>query len=199
VRSSPIPIMFQDKVMSFPELTTNRLTLTRITPTDAESLFEMFSNPDIVKFYDLEPFTNLAQAEKLIDLFESRYSSASGIRWAIRRKASGELIGTCGFNSWSEKMRNATIGYDLKQVYWNKGITTEALLEAIRVAFAGLLPCGALHRIQADTIPGNIASEKVLLKLGFKEEGTRRECAYVRGSYHDMKCFGLLRPEFNET
>ena len=185
--------------MDFPELTTARLILTKVTSADRESLYDLFSSLDVVKFYDLEPFTDLAQAEKLIDLFDSRYRSALGIRWAIRMKESGELIGTCGFNSWNEKMRNAMIGYDLKPEYWNKGITTEALLEALRAAFAGQMPCGSLHRIQADTIPGNIASEKVLLKLGFKEEGIRRESAFIRGSYHDMKCFGLLRPEFNET
>jgi ribosomal-protein-alanine N-acetyltransferase len=185
--------------MSFPEFTTNRLKLTRITPSDVESIFELFSNPDVVKYYDLEVFDARAQAEQLIRLFESRHESSLGIRWAIRPKENGELIGTCGFNSWSEKMRNATIGYDLKPEYWNRGIATEALFEIIRAAFAGLLPCGALHRIQADTIPGNVASEKVLLKLGFKEEGVRRECAYLRGSYHDMKFFGLLRSDFKET
>ena len=185
--------------MSFPEFTTNRLSLTRITSSDAESIFELFSSPEVVRFYDLEAFKERTQAETLIRLFESRRQSSAGIRWAIRIKKSGNLIGTCGFNSWSEKMRNATIGYDLKPEYWNNGIITEALIEIIRAAFAGVLPCGPLHRIQADTIPGNVASEKVLLKLGFKEEGIRRECAYLRGSYHDMKCFGLLRSCFSET
>ena len=182
--------------MSFPEFTTNRLRLTEITSSDVESIFELFSTPDVVKFYDLEAFKKRSQAKNLICLFESRYESFSGIRWAIRSKETGMLIGTCGFNSWSGKMRNATIGYDLMPEYWNKRITTEAVSEIIGAAFFGLLPCGPLHRIQADTIPGNIASEKVLLKLGFKEEGTRRECLYLRGAYHDMKGFGLLRTEF---
>jgi len=185
--------------MNFPEFSTTRLILTKIIATDSESLYRLFSNPEVVRFYDLEPFTNLAQAEKLIALFDSRYQSTSGIRWAIRTKESGELIGTCGFNSWSEKMRNATIGYDLTPDYWNRGISTEALTGVLKLAFDGMLPCGSLHRIQADTIPGNDASEKVLIKLGFKEEGIRRESAFVRGQYHDMKCFGLLRTEFNEN
>ena len=185
--------------MDFPDLTTSRLLLTRITSADCESLYNLFSNPEVVKFYDLEPFTSISQAEKLIALFEARYLSNSGIRWAIRTKTSGELIGTCGFNSWSEKMRNATIGYDLKPDYWNKGFSTEALFEILHLAFDGKLPCGSLHRIQADTIPGNVASEKVLLKLGFKEEGVRRESAYVRGQYHDMKYFGILKHEFIKT
>ena len=190
--------VFNGKSMSFPEFTTNRLTLSRITSSDVDSIFELFSSPDVVKFYDLEVFTERAQAENLIRLFESRIESSLGIRWAIRMKDSGNLIGTCGFNSWSDKMRNATIGYDLKPEYWNKGITTEALFETIRSAFAGVLACGPLHRIQADTIPGNIASEMVLLKLGFKEEGVRRECVYIRNSYHNMKCFGLLVSDFNK-
>ena len=96
-------------------------------------------------------------------------------------------------------MRNASIGYDLKPKFWNRGISTEAISEIIHAAFSGLLPCGPLHRIQADTIPGNVASEKVLLKVGFKEEGTRRECAYLKGGFRDMKCYGLLRHEFSET
>jgi [ribosomal protein S5]-alanine N-acetyltransferase len=129
----------------------------------------------------------------------SRYQSRSGIRWAIREATSDELIGSCGFNSWSEKMRNATIGYDLKRARWGKGIATEALSEIVRAAFAGLVPCGALHRIQADTIMGNVASERVLTKLRFREEGTRRQAAYLRGAYRDMKCFGLIKPDMDET
>jgi [ribosomal protein S5]-alanine N-acetyltransferase len=159
----------------------------------------MFSDPAVVEFYDLEPFKSIAEAEQLIELFESRYQSRSGIRWAIREAGSDELIGSCGFNSWSEKMRNATIGYDLKRAHWGKGIATEALSEIVRAAFAGLLPCGALHRIQADTIMGNVASERVLTKLRFREEGARRQAAYLRGSYRDMKCFGLIKPDVGET
>lgn len=184
--------------MDFPELTTPRLLLNRISATDSHPILDLFSNPEVLKFYDLEPFTEISQAEKLIALFDSRYQSSSGMRWAIRLKASGELIGTCGFNSWSEKMHSATIGYDLMPSFWNRGIATEALRAMLRAAFGGALPCGPLHRIQADTIPGNIASETVLTKLGFSEEGIRRDAIYIRGQYKDMKSFGLLKPEFND-
>jgi len=52
------------------------------------------------------------------------------------------------------------------------------------VALAGILPCGPLHRIQADTVPGNYRSEELLRKLGFKEEGLRRDAGYWKGRYH---------------
>jgi [ribosomal protein S5]-alanine N-acetyltransferase len=189
-------MLTMEERVEFPELRTARLKLTRIGLQDAPAVLEMFSHPDVVRYYDLELISQIAQAQALIELFESRHRAQAGIRWAIRMSSTAELLGTCGYNSWSAKMRNATIGYDLKRAHWGKGIATEAVREAIRAAFAGRLACGPLHRIQADTIPGNLASESLLLKLGFKEEGTRRECAYLRGEYHDMKCFGLVRPDF---
>jgi len=185
--------------VEFPELSTARLKLTRISSPDAPAVFEIFSHPDVVRYYDLEPFTQITQAEELIELFESRHRARSGIRWAIRLGSTDELVGTCGYNSWSGKMRSATIGYDLKRTHWGKGIAAEAVVEAVRAAFAGVLACGPLHRIQADTIPGNVASERLLLKLGFKDEGLRRESAYLKGKYHDMKCFGLIKSEFIEA
>jgi ribosomal-protein-alanine N-acetyltransferase len=188
--------MIRDGALGFPQISTGRLRLTQISSSDGAALFAMFANPDVVRYYDLAPLTDLLQAEKLIELFASRHRSGLGIRWAIRLGQSEELIGTCGFNSWSDKMRNATIGYDLHPAHWRRGYATEAVAAAISAAFSGRLPCGLLHRIQADVIPGNAASEKLLLKLGFREEGVRRESAYLHGAFHDMKCFGLLKPEF---
>jgi ribosomal-protein-alanine N-acetyltransferase len=66
--------------VEFPELGTARLKLTRISAPDAPAVFEMFSHPDVVRYYDLEPFRQIAQAEQLIELFESRHKAQSGIR-----------------------------------------------------------------------------------------------------------------------
>lgn len=96
-------------------------------------------------------------------------------------------------------MRNAVIGYDLHPEFWRHGYSSEAVRAIIAAGFAGTLPCGELHRIQADTIPGNSASEALLRRLGFKEEGLRRESGYWKNKFHDLKCFGLLRSEFSAT
>lgn len=45
-------------------------------------------------------------------------------------------------------------------------------------------------------MPGNQASEALLRKLGFKEEGLRRDSGFWKGCFHDLKCFGLLNTEF---
>ena len=182
--------------MVFPSLETERLMLTELHTADEADIFNLFSNSLVVEYYDLEAFKEISQAADLINLFKSRYKEKMGIRWAIRLKNTGQLIGTCGFNSWSSKMRNAVIGYDLHPEFWRQGYSIEAVRSIIKAAFSGLLPCGELHRIQADTVPGNNASESLLLRLGFKNEGLRRECGYWKNQFHDLRCFSLLRTEF---
>ena len=182
--------------MTFPIIETDRLLLTEIQLEDASAIFKLFSNLSVIEYYDLDAFTGVEQARELIAMFQSRYAAATGIRWAIRLKNSRNIVGTCGFNSWSSKMRNAVIGYDLMPMFWGKGYASEAVRAIIQAAFAGSLPCGPLNRIQADTVPGNNASEALLHRLGFKEEGLRRESGYWKNAFHDLTCFGLLRAEF---
>src|SRR5215813_15272672 len=143
----------------FPDLQTPRLTLTRIRPTDAQAVYELFSDPKVLEYYNLEPLESLCDAGKLMQLFESRFDVMAGIRWATRERGSDSLIGTCGSNSWNAKMRHGGIGYDLKHSHWRRGLATEAVTEIVHAAFSDLLPCGRLHRIRADTVVGNTASE----------------------------------------
>lgn len=185
--------------MQFPELDTPRLKLTALVDDDdANSIFQLFADNSVIEYYDLEAFTELAQASNLIDFFQTRFNENSGIRWAIRIKYSNKLIGTCGFNTWNPKMKNAVIGYDLLPEFWGKGYTTEAVHGIVKAAFLGDLPCGELNRIQADTVPGNDASESVLRNVGFKEEGLRRQSGYWKNQFHDLKCFGLIKSEYGE-
>ena len=183
----------------FPELVTPRLKLTNLTLEDTESVFNLFSDKRVVKYYDLEAFKEQNQATNIIDFFNSRFDENTGIRWAIRLKETNTFLGTCGFNSWSPKMKNAVIGYDLLPEFWGNGYTTEAVHSIIQSAFLGKLACGQLNRIQADTIPENLASESVLLKVGFKEEGLRRESGFWKNQFHDLKCYGLIQSEYKEV
>jgi ribosomal-protein-alanine N-acetyltransferase len=172
--------------LSFPTLETNRLRLDQLSKEDSNSLFELFSDNAVVEYYDLEAFTELSQASRLIEFFNARFKENSGIRWAIRIKETNQLICTCGFNIWSPKMKNAVLGYDLLPKYWNKGFATEAVHRIVQAAFSGDLSCGKLNRIQGDTVPGNSASESLLLKVGFKEEGIRRQVKVVTGKISFM-------------
>jgi [ribosomal protein S5]-alanine N-acetyltransferase len=179
----------------FPELATHRLLLTRIRAADAADVLDLFSSEQVVQYYDIGVLASLAEAEALIQRLSRRFESRDGIRWAIRLSSSPELVGTCGFNSWSTHTHSAVIGYDLKVRYWGQGLVFEALSAILDCAFQGRLACGRVNRIQADTVPGNLRSEAVLTRLGFREEGLRRQSGYWKDAYHDMKCFGLLKSD----
>jgi len=182
--------------VDFPLLETTRLQLRALSSDDANQIFTLFANEQVIAYYDLEAFTQPSQAQQLIELFQARHEQGLGIRWGIFLKDRNSLIGTCGFNSWSSKMHHAVLGYDLMPPYWGQGYATEAVTAILQAAFDGRLPCGPLHRIQADTVPGNTASEALLRRLGFQKEGLRRQSGYWKNAYHDLNCFGLLKSEF---
>lgn len=79
----------------------------------------------------------------------------------------------------------AEIGYDLSRKYWNMGIMTEALSGVIPFIFNKV----ESNRIQAIVNPENLASLKVLKKLGFNVEGYLRDYMYHLGA---MKFFDVL-------
>jgi len=96
-----------------------------------------------------------------------------GIRWGIALKGHRNIIGTIGFNNFTKQHR-ANIGYDLQAQFWNNGYLTEALKAIIKYGFKEL----DVNRIEAEVMQGNIASEKLLAKLGFTNEGVLREWMY---------------------
>jgi [ribosomal protein S5]-alanine N-acetyltransferase len=69
------------------------------------------------------------------------------------------------------------------------------MTEAVRAVVA----CGhdhfKLNRMEAWTLPGNDASDRVLLKNGFRYEGTLRQKARFKGAHHDFRMFGRLKDD----
>ena len=178
----------------FPQLETDRLILRKMTPDDAEPIFQIFADDEVTKFYDVASFTSIGQARELIELNLERFNRREGIRWAIVRKEDDTLVGTCGYNNLYKTSRRGVIGYDLARAYWGKGIITEALRVMIRYGFEGL----GLNRIEAFVMPENLASMNALRKLGFREEGVLREYGFWKGQFVDLKCFSLLKREYRE-
>ena len=178
---------------SFPELKTERLNLIEIKQPYLNDYYKLFCDERVSKFYNIIPFKEKVEAQKYLDWFKNQFKEKLGIRWGIVIKEQKHIIGTLGFNNF-QKNHRANIGYDLQFEFWNKGIITEALREVISFGFNKL----EINRIEAEVMQGNIASEKVLSKLGFTKEGILRNWMYWNDEYYDMTMFSLLRSE-NES
>ncbi len=94
-----------------------------------------------------------------------------GIRWAIQLKDSGKMIGTCGYHNWAHEHFKTELGYELNPLYWRQHYMEEAITTILPYAFSEM----NVHRIEAFTDPDNLASERLLLKLNFKEEGLLKD------------------------
>ncbi len=181
--------------IEFPNITTERLSLARLSHSDKQAIFAVFSDPEVIAHYDVERFTDPEEASRLVDYFDSRFEDDSGIRWAIRDKASGAYLGSCGYTNWNQYDHSAVVSYELAPQYWGKGYAFEAVNAIIAHVFSEHFHF-FVQRIEALILPSNLASQKLVSKLGFVKEGTLRKKCYWNGDFHDMDMFSILRDEF---
>jgi ribosomal-protein-alanine N-acetyltransferase len=132
--------------------------------------------------------TTLTEAQAGVERLNQRYAARDTIRWAIELLERGEMIGTVGLLRFDFEHRHAELGYDIARRWWGRGLAPEAARAVIRYGFSVL----GLHRIEAGVLPENAASVRVLQKLGFVEEGTRRDYLYAKGRFHSFRWFSLL-------
>ncbi|MCV2504066.1 MAG: GNAT family N-acetyltransferase, partial [Neisseriaceae bacterium] len=116
------------------------------------------------------------------------------IRWGIVLKENNQVIGTCGYHNFQEEHSRAEIGYDLNPDYWQKGYMTEAITAIQKYGFKKL----KLHRIEAFIFPDNLASRKLLEKVGLQSEGVLRDYFFEKGRFVDGEIFSILIREWKK-
>ena len=177
----------------FPCIETPRLLLRELQREDAETVFRIFSDPEVMKYYDMDVFTAIEQAEALIERQRQRFEQKERFRWGIALKESNRIIGTGGYVAWNRLWCNAELGYDLARSYWGQGMMAEAARAMIQFGFERM----GLHRSEAEVMPDNSASVRLLHKLGFQEEGVLHERSFWKGAFHDLVMFALLKSKSN--
>jgi [ribosomal protein S5]-alanine N-acetyltransferase len=175
-----------------PTLQTARLRLRPFTDADADALFALHSNADVLRYWDSPPWTDRARAGRFIAICREIEDEGTGARVALDRLSDGAFIGWCGLVRWNPDYRSASLGYCLDDAAWSQGYATEAAWALLEWAFETL----DLNRVQAETDTRNAASARVLEKIGFVREGTLREDCIVDGDVSDSWVYGLLRREW---
>lgn len=179
--------------MKFPTLRTSRLSLTEVQLDHAPAIFEIFSNLEVLKYYGMDPLQELVQAENFVQHFKNIFENKKGIRWAIISNDGGRFVGTIGLNNLSIGTKKAEVGFEIHPDFWRSGITSEALKAVLEYSFEEL----GLHRMGAVTFPANDASNGLLKKQGFLEEGKLRGYLFQNGQSHDALVLSLLCEEWN--
>lgn len=180
----------------FPILTTERLILREFRPDDAPAVFAIFSREVVTRYHNLERMQSPAEAQALVERRLALWTDGIGARWAIALGAQpAASIGSCGYYNANAVSRSIEIGFELHPGHWRRGIMSEALNAMIDHCFSDGFAF-PLNRIEALIDVAHIASLGLLSKLGFQEEGIRREYAYWKSRFHDLRAFSLLRRDW---
>lgn len=176
----------------FPQLETRRFKLRLLEVDDAKEVFHYFSQNQVTEYYDLDTFTNITEAEKLIENWKKRFLENEGIRWGIARKEDNKIIGSCGYHNWEKEHFKAEVGFEVTPEFWQRGVMTEVLKPIIQYGFEKM----ELYRIEALYDPANTASKKTLEKAGFMYEGTLRKSSFEKGKFCDAAICSILKEEY---
>ena len=176
----------------FPSLNTERLYLRQIQPTDAEAYFAIKSDLEVTRHYGQEPHQSLDDTRAWLQGQQAYYARREALAWVFTLKGENTMIGGCVLFNFDPSFQCAEIGYELHPAYHQQGIMAEAALAILTYGFSEF----GLHRIEANPLVENTASKNLLLKLGFKCEGSLRERHFFRDHFTDQIYFGLLQEEW---
>jgi RimJ/RimL family protein N-acetyltransferase len=142
---------------------TPRLLVRHLDPNDADSMFAIFSLPEVTKWMgDGQPLSR-ELCEKWIEVSQKNYATKSFGASAVLEKATGDFIGISGIVYDSERQEPEII-YAFHPSAWGKGYASELVPAMLTY---GLTQCG-LEYILATIAEPNKASAHVVEKAGMK-------------------------------
>jgi ribosomal-protein-alanine N-acetyltransferase len=151
-----------------PIIETERFIIREILPIDAEGMFLLDSDPEVVKYVGHPPLSNIQQSVDVIVFIRKQYQTNGIGRWAVILKADNTFVGWAGLKLVTESTNHHInyydLGYRFQQAHWGKGYATEVCRAIIDYAFQQM----QLHEIFAITDVDNTASRHILEKLGFQ-------------------------------
>jgi RimJ/RimL family protein N-acetyltransferase len=157
---------------------------------DAGALYAYLRDPAVTELTSY-PVVSVPMVEAMIERSLSRWAAGEPSRWGVTLQHDDRLVGTCGFNEWSEAHRWAELAYDLARAHWGKGLMRQAVAAVLEWAFSE----GRIDRVQAFVRVDNQRSERLLERSGFVREGCLRSFRVCRGQPHDFYIYGLLRSD----
>jgi len=159
--------------------------------SDLDSLCELFIDNNILDNLGTLTKKQLSKKKEEIWIIKAikrqKEKKPNSLDWAI--EANSEYVGGIGIHDIDWDKQKAEIGYWIGKPYWGKGIATEAVKQLVRLLFRRY----KFMRISGLIYADNLASQRVLEKVGFKYEGTLKKNAKKKGKFFDDKIYAILR------
>jgi len=152
---------------SFPALTTRRLRLRCFATRDLADLHAFVGDPEAMRFWNSPPCRTMAETERALQWLAKTTSPYDHLAWAICKKSNDRCIGMVNYHQRDARNRRLHVGYVIATKHQGNGFGTEAV-EAVLKYCADMLD---VHRVAALIDPDNVASVRLVERLGFRCEG----------------------------
>jgi ribosomal-protein-alanine N-acetyltransferase len=173
-----------------------RVILRPLVASDAPAIYRHLQDKAIVRWTSNIPWPyKKAHSVSFIKNSKEMRKTMKGFNFGVVPKGETEVVGIVGLMKYDAANKKAELGYWLAKPYWGRGIMTESAGLAVDFAFSKL----KCHRVYVRAFKANIASNKIIQKLGFKFEGIDREADYRFGKWQDTVRYGLLRKEYKKA
>jgi RimJ/RimL family protein N-acetyltransferase len=146
----------------------------------------------------LDAMIELPPTEAEISEFEATWANFGHVDERIMfsiETLAGEYVGGLNINSIDERNGTFGIGIQIDRDHRGKGYGTAAMRILLQYAFFER----RLHKFNVSVLEGNVASARMLEKLGCVREGVRREVVFANGRYLDEILYGMTEAEFRRT
>ena len=178
-------------------LETPRLVLREFTEDDTGNLFELNSDPEVMRYLTGgRPTPREEIRDQIIPFHLAVYRRLDRLgTWAAQPAATGEFLGWFHFRPGpGTDITNIDLGYRLRRAMWNKGYATEGSRALIRMGFTDL----GVKRVFAHTLTVNTASRRVMEKCGLTLVRTTpyEGADVIEGAEHGEVEYALTRPEW---
>ena len=150
-----------------PWLLTLRLALSEITAWHANELYELDTDPRVMRYIGSGRVSTREQVDAVMRRLPGAYALYPGLgTWRATRRDNGDFVGWFALK-YIPGTAEIEVGYRLRYAAWGRGYATEGARELVRYGFDDL----RLHRIIGVTHPANAASQRVLRQIGLDDIG----------------------------
>ncbi|HEY5928662.1 MAG TPA: GNAT family N-acetyltransferase [Kofleriaceae bacterium] len=175
-----------------------RVTLRPQRDSDAEAFFPYVSDPELPKFVSWAPHKDIAETRAWVQDAAELIDKGTDMVWTIEHE--GAPVGCVGLHGikWgvrAVRLDRADLGYWIAKPFWGKGLMTEAAIAATRWAFETL----GLHKVVVICFEDNLASKRVIEKVGFRFVGRAEEDIWRDGRWFAHLKFELTSSEWADS
>ncbi|MDM5219425.1 GNAT family N-acetyltransferase [Peribacillus sp. NJ11] len=169
-------------------ITTERLVLRLFQTPDAAAVATLCNNYNIYKNTLYLPYPySLNDALSWMGNHYDNFMADKNYEFAVTDKETGELFGAIALSN-NKIFNHGEIAYWIGEPFWGNGYATEAAQSILQFAFEEK----KLHKVFARYFLSNLASGKVMEKIGMKKEGMLKEHVIKDSKYEDLVYYGII-------